>query len=372
MISESKVEAEQEAPPAAPPSPPPWFLGLASIAILLPLLHYGRDFFVPLSIAVLLFILIVAIGERTRGITIAGRGIPGWAAHVLSMTAVFGFFAGAIRVITGQVAEMSAAAPVYATRLGARIDNLSAAIGQDAADRLRAKLEHFDVEAALSSLIAPAGAVLATALLVFFYVLFMLAEREAFARKLPIALGSEARAERLARAARTISIIVQRYMWINTRTSALAAAVLYAVLKLTGVDFAAPLSLLIFFTAFIPTVGTVFGIAAPAVFALLQFGFAWPFWFVLIVGGALRLIIDNVIQPMLAGRSLDMSSLAVMLALALWGGLWGLAGAFLSVPLTAVFMIVCAQFPALRLFATLLSADGAVVSRNDVSDEQAR
>ncbi len=60
------------------------------------------------------------------------------------------------------------------------------------------------------------------------------------------------------------------------------------------------------------------------------------------------------------GRGLNLSPLMVMLSLAFWGALWGIAGAFLSVPLMVVFMIVCGQIPTLRPLAALMSADGTV------------
>ena len=58
------------------------------------------------------------------------------------------------------------------------------------------------------------------------------------------------------------------------------------------------------------------------------------------------------------GSSLNLSPVAILVALAVWGGLWGVAGMFLCVPITVIVMIVCAHFSATRPFAVLLSADG--------------
>ena len=49
---------------------------------------------------------------------------------------------------------------------------------------------------------------------------------------------------------------------------------------------------------------------------------------------------------------------SVLLALAFWGAIWGLAGMFLSTPLTVMAMVILAQFPGTRWMAVLLSADG--------------
>jgi predicted PurR-regulated permease PerM len=58
------------------------------------------------------------------------------------------------------------------------------------------------------------------------------------------------------------------------------------------------------------------------------------------------------------GQSLNIDPLIVLLALAFWGAVWGLAGAFLSTPLTVALMVILAQFDGTRWIAVILSADG--------------
>jgi predicted PurR-regulated permease PerM len=47
-------------------------------------------------------------------------------------------------------------------------------------------------------------------------------------------------------------------------------------------------------------------------------------------------------------------------SLAVWSALWGIAGAFLAVPITACIALVCAEFRTTRPIAVLLSRDGRV------------
>jgi len=65
------------------------------------------------------------------------------------------------------------------------------------------------------------------------------------------------------------------------------------------------------------------------------------------------------------GKSLNVSALVVILSLALWGSIWGVAGMFLCVPITVIGMIIFAHFPATRPIAILLSNDGDVLVAND-------
>jgi predicted PurR-regulated permease PerM len=80
----------------------------------------------------------------------------------------------------------------------------------------------------------------------------------------------------------------------------------------------------------------------------------------IVVGSVISIaqfVIGNVIQPRIMADSLNLSAIVVLLSLALWGFLWGIAGAFLSAPLTVALMIVLAQFPSTRWLAILLSTN---------------
>ena len=60
------------------------------------------------------------------------------------------------------------------------------------------------------------------------------------------------------------------------------------------------------------------------------------------------------------GNSLNVSPFVVMMSLTLWGSIWGIAGMFLSVPITVMMLIVFAHFDRTRYIAVLLSGDGSL------------
>jgi len=329
-------------------------------AIVLAIVHQGRDFLVPLAIALLLFVLIEAIRSRTGRLSFGGWRIPGWLAGLLSAAIVIGGVFGIVTVISSEIEQIAAAAPEFSQRLQQRIADLAPLIGQSSSQQLQAKIDGFDPRELLSSLEAPIAWLLTSGILIFFYTLFLLLENQAFARKLPWVVGSPGRAATVAATFRSAARVVEKYMWITTIVSLVAALLTYAILALTGTEFAAALAVLVFFTAFIPTIGTIFGIVVPAGIALLQFGLTLSFWIVLLGLFVMRMLTDNALQPAMAGKGLNLSPLMVMLALAFWGGMWGLVGAFLSTPLMVVAMIVFAQIPTLRPLAAIMSSDGRV------------
>jgi len=81
---------------------------------------------------------------------------------------------------------------------------------------------------------------------------------------------------------------------------------------------------------------------------------------VLIGVGAVQLAVGNFLEPKMMGSTLNVSPLVVMLSLTLWGSIWGIAGMFLSVPITVMMMIIFAHFERTRYLAVLLSGDGAL------------
>jgi predicted PurR-regulated permease PerM len=103
-----------------------------------------------------------------------------------------------------------------------------------------------------------------------------------------------------------------------------------------------------------------------AAVALVQFSSLPHVAAVTIATSAWQFLIGNFIQPRMTGKSLNLSSLIVLLALAIWGAMWGIAGAFLAAPLTVMLMIVLAQFPKTRWIAILLSADGKPTSSKPI------
>ena len=74
--------------------------------------------------------------------------------------------------------------------------------------------------------------------------------------------------------------------------------------------------------------------------------------------GALQFVIGNIIDPMLMGHALRLSSFGIIISLAFWGAVWGLPGMFLAVPIMVALMIVCAQSQTLRPLAVILSREG--------------
>jgi predicted PurR-regulated permease PerM len=123
-----------------------------------------------------------------------------------------------------------------------------------------------------------------------------------------------------------------------TRGTALVALVdavaIGIVLAVLQVPLAVPLAVVMFLAGFIPVVGPTIGGGVAAIIALVANGPTVA----LIVAIAVFVIIQleqNLLRPIVMGRSVDLHPLAIIVALAAGTALAGLAGAVLAVPVAA-------------------------------------
>ena len=94
--------------------------------------------------------------------------------------------------------------------------------------------------------------------------------------------------------------------------------------------------------------------AIPAILlALLQLNPAMA----LVVAGiylAVNIVMGNIIEPMLMGKRVGLSTLFVFLSLIFWGWLLGPVGMLLSVPLTMVVKIIAEGSPKTQWLAIMV------------------
>ena len=93
---------------------------------------------------------------------------------------------------------------------------------------------------------------------------------------------------------------------------------------------------------------------------LLSYLKRYKFFVVLTLGLATINQFFSMLDPYIMGSSLNLSPFAILISLAIWSELWGIAGAFLAVPITAIMVIVFSEFPGTRPVAVLLSQRGEV------------
>ncbi len=324
------------------------------------LLHAGRAVLIPLALAILIWQLVNAVSSRVQRIDIGGFRPNHWhqlGAAVLLITVGLWLV---VNLIARNVGAVSANASVYEANLLAILPRVVGLFGLPAPESVGDLVNQIELDVLIRSISAALAGFVGSIGLVALYVAFMLVEQETFGRKVDFLFPTSERAQTARTALAQIERRIERYLWIKTLMSLATAGLSWTVLSLVGCQNASFWALIIFLLNYIPVVGSLLGAVFPALLVLIQFGSFGPFFVVLVLLAMVQIGIGNVLEPRLMGSSLNLSPLAILVALAVWGSLWGVAGMFLCVPITAIVMIVCAQFEVTRPIAILLSADGRV------------
>jgi predicted PurR-regulated permease PerM len=128
-------------------------------------------------------------------------------------------------------------------------------------------------------------------------------------------------------------------------TVAAAMGGLYSVgLLLVGIDLAIPVGLLSGILAVVPYLGTAVGILLSLVLALVSFGFDIHLLYVLLVFGGVQFLEGNFLTPRIVGDSVGLHPLVVMVAVIAGGGLLGIWGMLLAIPITAVLSVFAGEW----------------------------
>ncbi len=106
---------------------------------------------------------------------------------------------------------------------------------------------------------------------------------------------------------------------------------------------------------FMPYIGALLGTGLVFVAAVLAFDSLAYAAMIPAVYFLLTAIEGNFVTPTLIGRSMSLNPIMVFLSLLFWGWIWGVGGAFLAVPLLAIFKIVADQIEPLQPVGRLLS-----------------
>ena len=231
--------------------------------------------------------------------------------RAIAITAVVFTMGGLLSVFGVEVgvARLVAKAPVYEQRftsLYGKVIGLMSAHGIDPAGfSARRILTAERLSDAAASLVPMAGAILIEAMLVllmtFLFILEILPAKGGKPGWLAEALGRH-------------GMHSKRYVILTSETGAINAVLNLAFLLAMGVDDAFLWCFVYFFLDFIPTVGFMIALIPPTVLTLLMYGWGRA----VVVGCGLiltNLIVDNVITPVIAKKTMSISFLELTLSL---------------------------------------------------------
>lgn len=282
------------------------------------------------------------------------RFVPSWLAYtltVLALVGILGAFAAAVYLSIGQV--FTALSTQWATLEHAysRLANAASEHGVP----LGGTIDRQRIMAVLQMLASGAYAFVTYVGFIGIVVVLGLPEVPRLRRKLYEMFEGGARRDMLE-VGEEISRQIRRYLGTTLATSILTGVASAAWSWMTGLELALVWGILNFLLNFVPVIGNIVGIVPPVLYAFIQFG-GWQMPLLVFAGFVvLQLVISNVIYPLMQGKQLSLSPLAIIVAMTFWSWVWGIGGALIAVPLTAALAIICSQFERSRWIAKLLSS----------------
>jgi predicted PurR-regulated permease PerM len=339
---------------------------IATIAVLIAL-YFGRVVFVPIAIAVLLAAVLRPAVERLERWRIpAPAGAAVIIAAGLAAVAIAGsFLATPVRefgkqipaaVVAGVKRVESLREKLVPTR--AHPDTLMAAGPRDSSSAAPAPAP---TATSLPPLAPIAGqlfgttteivaGVLETLLLLF----FLLAAGGKWHEQLLVAAPTASARRRAVELVSEIRQVIGRYLGTMALINLLQGILVGLITALIGLPGPALWGLLTFALEFVPYAGSVAMIVLLTLVGLTSL----PGLTDALLAPAAYLVMatvqSNIVSPIVYGRGLNLNPVAILIAVILWGFLWGVPGAFLAVPMLAAGKVACDRVAGLRSVALFL------------------
>ncbi|HEV2842686.1 MAG TPA: AI-2E family transporter [Chthoniobacterales bacterium] len=184
---------------------------------------------------------------------------------------------------------------------------------------------------------------------------FLLAYDGVFLSKIVKAIPRLADKKRAVAMVREIEMQISRYLLTITLINIGLGIAVGTTVHMFGLRNPIMWGVLVATLNFIPYLGALTGIICMTLGAVLSFdslGYAMVFPASYLIIATLE---GNFITPLVLGRSLTLNPVVILIALAFWGWMWGIAGVILAVPILAAFKIFCDHIEPLKPIGEFLS-----------------
>jgi predicted PurR-regulated permease PerM len=352
---------------------------LATAALIIAGLYWGRTVFIPIALAALLtFLLSPVVGALDR------RRLGPVTSVLVVVLVACGLAGGIGWVLARQLSALADELPRYSANIRQRVATLrglgrggSVEKVQRTVEEVMGEIQKGDPPAQgddkpIPVVVAPPSTLLsrlpglldtlATAGVVAVLVIFMLLERQELRNRL-IRLVGYRRLTVTTKALDEAGTRISRYLLMQSIINGSFGAAVGLVLFALGIPYAALWGVLAAILRFIPYVGPWIAALLPTTLALAVFpGWTRP----LLVLGAflvLELVANMILEPWLFGQSAGVSQVALLVAVIFWTWLWGPVGLMLATPLTVCLIVLGKHLPAMGFLVVLMGDEPVLAPR---------
>jgi len=125
----------------------------------------------------------------------------------------------------------------------------------------------------------------------------------------------------------------------------IAGGVTYIVFLIMGLNYSMLLAVLVGLSVIIPFIGAAAVTVPVVMIAYFQWGWSEEFAYLLLAYGIIQALDGNVLVPLLFSEAVNLHPIAIIMAVLVFGGIWGLWGVFFAIPLATLVKAVLDAWP---------------------------
>ncbi|MEL6202027.1 MAG: AI-2E family transporter [Pseudomonadota bacterium] len=345
--------------------------GVALTLMIAYVLYIGQNVFIPVIASVILAYIVIALAQRMGDVPYVGKLLPVPIRYTISIVIIIAIISAFIFLIISNINQLIALIPQYQARLLEIIQNLTASFGEEFGIETQPTWEtirrdvfgDISLQSLIGSTVTSVSVIVGSTFVVIVYAGFALSERRLFENKMRRLSSNPEESKRIVEIVSIINTRIGDYLVTKTLVNLILGLISYIVMSAMDLNFAAFWAVMIALMNYVPYVGSFLGVLFPTAIGLVEFPELTD---ALIVFGGLtvcQVLVGSLVEPSIMGRSLNLSPFVILVALTSWASLWGIAGALLSVPITAILVIILSEFEGTQPIAIMLSRNGKVVQR---------
>jgi len=125
----------------------------------------------------------------------------------------------------------------------------------------------------------------------------------------------------------------------------IVGAVSYIAFTLLGLNYAALLGLAVGLSVVIPYIGAAVVTIPIAMIGYFQWGWGSEFFYLMLVYAIIQGVDGNILVPLLFSEAVNLHPVAIIMAVLVFGGLWGFWGVFFAIPLATLVKAILHAWP---------------------------
>jgi putative permease len=125
----------------------------------------------------------------------------------------------------------------------------------------------------------------------------------------------------------------------------IVGGVSYITFALFGLNYAALLALLVGFSVVIPYIGATLATLPVFLIGLFQWGWGNDLMYLMIAYAVIQALDGNVLVPLLFSEAVNLHPVSIIVAVLIFGSLWGFWGIFFAIPLATLVKAIVNAWP---------------------------